>query len=152
MRLAQRGFTYLAILLAVAIAGAGLAATGVLWSVESQRARERELLWVGAQYRNALQSYSRQGTVGGRLPRSLEDLVRDPRTADVRRHIRRLYPDPLTGSAEWGLIRVADGGIIGVYSLSERAPIKRAHFPPGFEHFEGAERFADWKFLLDPRM
>ena len=55
--IAQRGFTYVGLLLAVALAGVALAAAGTLWSTVAQRDRELELLFVGDQYRRAIGSY-----------------------------------------------------------------------------------------------
>ena len=51
---AQRGFTYLALLVAVALLGIGLAAGSELWSQTRQREREQELLYIGAQFRRAI--------------------------------------------------------------------------------------------------
>jgi type II secretory pathway pseudopilin PulG len=42
--IAQRGFTYVGLLLAVALAGVALAAAGTLWSTTSKRDKEREIL------------------------------------------------------------------------------------------------------------
>jgi type II secretory pathway pseudopilin PulG len=56
----QRGFTYLAGLLAVAVIGAGLAATSELWSQSRQREQEQELLFVGNQLRQAIALYDQR--------------------------------------------------------------------------------------------
>ncbi len=143
----QGGFTLLALLLMLAGLGVALAAAGTLWSTHAQREREAELLFVGDQYRNAIASFHQMtpGTVK-KYPPSLEALLEDPRFPNPVRHLRRLYPDPITGKAEWGLVRGQDGGIQGIYSLSELAPLKRANFPPRHQEFEGKERYADWVF------
>jgi len=146
----QRGFTYLGVLFLVALMGGALAAAGQLWSTASQRARERELLWVGNQYAMALRSYHRHSPGIAQYPTSLEELLEDDRQVKRQRHLRRLYPDPITGSGEWGLIRSVDGRITGVYSLSERQPMKTANFPAGWEGFEGMTRYADWQFVAEP--
>ena len=54
---AQSGFTYLYVLMLIALIGMGLAAAGTLWRTEAPRAHEAELLFVGAQYRQAIRSY-----------------------------------------------------------------------------------------------
>lgn len=123
----ERGFTYVMMLLAVALIGVLLAAAGTAYSDRTQRERERELLRVGSDFARAIGSYYRAspGTVRG-YPMRLEDLLQDNRYATVTRHLRRLWVDPITGSAQWGLVRAPDGGIAGVYSLSERAPFATA--------------------------
>ena len=51
------GFTYLALLIAVAITAGALAAAGGLYSHVSQREKERELLFIGEQFRQAIALY-----------------------------------------------------------------------------------------------
>ena len=48
------GFTYVGLLIAVAVLGVGLAAVGQVWSTAAAREKERELLFVGNQYRAAI--------------------------------------------------------------------------------------------------
>lgn len=143
----QHGFTFIAVLIAVAVAGIGLAVLGQTWQVASARARETELLFVGEQYRRAIRSYYLQPPAAGNYPRRLQDLLRDPRTPGIVRHLRQLYPDPITGSAEWGLVRAPDGGILGVYSLAQGSPLKNANFRARDAEFEGRTSYADWKFV-----
>lgn len=145
------GFAYVGVLFAVAFMGISLAATGTLWQLERQRERERELLFIGNQFRLAIENYYRHtaGPVKG-YPRRLEDLLRDTRYPNTVRHLRRLYRDPMTGEPQWGLIRAADGGISGVYSLSDAAPIKVAKFAPRDRGFEGKRRYSDWRFIYIP--
>ena len=66
------------------------------------------------------------------------------------RHLRRQYVDPMTGKANWGLVEAPGGGVKGVYSRSEDAPIKTGNFLLKNEEFENAERYADWKFVHSP--
>ena len=84
-----------------------------------------------------------------RYPRTLEDLIKDPRQPNTQRHIRRLFPDPMTGK-EWVVIKGADGGVQGVQSASEEAPLKIAGFRVRDASFEGAAKYADWKFIHAP--
>src|SRR5262249_9242669 len=97
-----RGFTYLAMLAAVAVIGIGLAAAGEVWSQARQREREQELLFAGNQFRQAIALYERR-TPGGarRYPEKLADLLLDKRYPVVQRYLRRIYADPMTGKAEW---------------------------------------------------
>ncbi|QBF26683.1 type II secretion system protein [Pseudomonas tructae] len=145
----QAGFTYLGVLLLIAVTGMVLAATGTLWSSVAQRERERELLWVGAQYAQALRSYFRSSPGLAQYPQSLEELLEDNRYPDPRRHLRRLYPDPMTHSDDWGLLRSIDGRITGVYSRSQAMPRKRSGFAAQWAEFEGLEHYSDWQFVAE---
>jgi type II secretory pathway pseudopilin PulG len=145
----QAGFTYLGILLAVAILGVMLAAAGTLWSTAAQRDREAELLFVGEAYRAAIESYYRNGSGAGQLPRELQDLVEDRRSLVLRRHLRRLYFDPMTGGVDWDVVRTADGGILGVRSSSRGVPLKKANFSVGEQDFADAQCYCDWQFVFN---
>ncbi|BAU76669.1 type II secretion system protein [Metapseudomonas furukawaii] len=149
MRTGERGFTYLGVLFLVMLMGMALAGAGQLWSTTSQRARERDLLWVGNQYAQALRSYYRASPGVAQYPASLEDLLEDNRFPSPRQHLRRLYPDPITGRTDWGLVRAFDGRIAGVYSPSRQAPLKQARFPAEWVEFEGLRSYADWRFVAE---
>jgi len=142
------GFTYLTILFVIAIMGVGLALAGEVWHTAAMREREAALLWTGEQYRRAIERYY----LGGprQYPRELADLLRDARKAGVQRYLRRLYPDPITNSDDWGIVKAPDGGVMGVYSRSESEPIKEAGFRPAQAAFEGAKKYSDWKFTFVP--
>jgi type II secretory pathway pseudopilin PulG len=143
----EAGFTYAGILIAVALVGLSLAMTGEAWQTTVQRERERELLFAGDEIRRAITQYyeSTPGT-GKQFPKSLDDLVRDSRYPTTRRYLRKVYPDPMTGQREWGLVKGPGDGIMGVYSLSRKTPLKRANFPPQYTAFEKAESYAAWLF------
>ena len=144
-----RGFTYLAALYAVALLAGGLAVAGEMWHTTALREKEAELLFAGHQYRQAIARYYLSGPQR-QFPRSLEDLLRDPRRPGNERYLRRLYPDPLTGSTEWGLVKAPDGGIQGVYSLSPAKPLKLSGFKARDQALEGAATYTDWKFVFAP--
>lgn len=146
-RAGQGGITYLGLLFAVAIAGVGLAGTGSLWFLESRREKEKELLFIGEEYRRAIGSYYTRGPEGAKVyPQSLEDLLQDKRFPHSVRHLRRLYRDPMTNGTDWELIR-DQGRIIGVASRSTEKPVKVAGFGPGQAEFESARSLADWRFI-----
>lgn len=145
-----RGFTYLAALFVVAIAGAGLALLGEVWQTAAMREKESELLYAGNQYRRAIELYYLSGP--RQYPRTLEDLLKDPRSPAVRRHLRQLYPDPITGTSEWMLVKAPDGGVMGVHSRSEGQPLKIANFKLRDREFEGATKYLDWKFVYAPTL
>jgi type II secretory pathway pseudopilin PulG len=135
----------------VAAMGVGMAAVGVQWHSVSQREKERQLLFVGDQYRRALESYAKavpasEGKTAAQYPKSLDDLLLDPRFQHTVRHLRRLYRDPVTGKDEWGLLRDGQGGIIGIHSLSELTPFKRAGFPATYPDFDGKDAYRQWLF------
>ena len=147
----QRGFTYLALLLVVATMGAGMAAYGEFASHAAQREKEAELLWIGNEFREAiLRYYESSPGPDKRYPRTLDDLIRDERFPGVRRYLRRIYADPMTGHANWALIRAPDGGIMGVHSVSEQAVLKIGNFRLRDAALEGARRYSDWKFYYAP--
>jgi type II secretory pathway pseudopilin PulG len=147
----EGGFTYIGLLIAVAILGIGLAATGELWRTAAKREREQELLFAGSEFRNAFASYYGVTPAGQpRYPRSLEELVEDRRSGAPRRHLRRIYPDPMTGKADWALVEAPGGGIAGVHSTSDAKPLKTGGFPPQQAKLEGAERYSGWKFVFEP--
>jgi len=145
---AQSGFTYLYVLMLIALIGMGLAAAGTLWHTDAQRARETELLFIGAQYRQAIHSYYTLDPAQPRLPQSIDDLLQDNRRPGIVRHLRRAYRDPLTGG-EFSLIRAPDTqGIIGVVSQAAGRPFKIAGFLPEDETFTGAASYAEWRFVV----
>ncbi|WP_326534471.1 type II secretion system protein [Pseudorhodoferax sp.] len=146
--LAHRGFTLPALLLMVMLVSLAAATTGPLWSHTERRDRERELIKIGSLYADALTAY-RQASPGTtrQFPERLEELLLDPRFVGYRRHLRRLYPDPLQPSAPWGLVRDEQGRIAGVHSLSEQAPIAHAPALPSRQKLQPAGRYRDWKFM-----
>lgn len=143
-----RGFTYMTILFVVAMMGAGLALVGEVRHTAAMREKERELLHIGNQFRKAIERYYLNGP--RQYPRTLDELLKDPRKPGTERYLRQLYPDPFTGKAEWGLIKAPDGGILGVHSLSPDAPLKSANFRLRDREFYGAVRYSDWKFIHAP--
>jgi type II secretory pathway pseudopilin PulG len=142
----QRGFTYVMILVAVVITGIFAEVATFYASRSRQIDREKELLFRGTQYRNAIKSYYEAGKPIKTYPRSLNDLLKDSRAAH-KSHIRALYPDPFgTEKGEWKLLRAKDGGISGVASQSTAKPLKTGGFRVGYEKFEGASSYSDWVF------
>lgn len=134
----QSGFTYVIVLAALAIFGIGLAAAGTAWSSTARRDKEEEWLAIGAAYQKAIGDYYTQSPGSPRnYPRTLDDLVEDRRFAGTRRHLRKVYGDPLNHNKEWGIVPAPDGGIAGVYSLSEAEPLR----------VRMGKRYSDWKFV-----
>ena len=146
-----RGFTYLGVLFSVAILGTTLAFMGSSWKTTQQREDELELLFVGDQFRRAIALYYERtpGTIK-QYPKSFEQLLHDDRYVVPQRYLRKVFYDPITKQKNWGLVRAPDGGIMGVYSLSDKTPRKRAKFSTQYAEFALAKTFADWKFTYTP--
>jgi type II secretory pathway pseudopilin PulG len=146
----QRGFTYVMVLVAVVALGIILETATVQSSHVLKREREAELLFRGQAYRHAIRQYYESGKPAKTYPKSLEDLLTDPRSPN-RHYLRSLYPDPFSSSkGKWGLVRSADGGIAGVASQSGDPPLKKSNFPDGLEKFETAKTYAEWIFDYQP--
>ena len=146
-----RGYTYLAMLFAIATAGAVAATGSVMWQQEAQRERERELLRIGDEFRNAIGLYYQRSPGSVPIyPPKLEDLVRDDRHLTLQRYLRRVYRDPMTGTQQWGVVTAPQGGVMGVYSRSEDMPIKKSGFDERNAAFAGKATYAEWKFVYVP--
>lgn len=116
----SRGFTYLWLLLLVAIGSVSLVALGQGWATAGQRERERELIFRGEQIAQALVAYHAASGVGpARWPRTLDELVQDKRGPVDRHHLRQRYADPMAADGQWALITDEQGGIVGVHSTSQ---------------------------------
>lgn len=152
-RCAGNGFTYLGLLLVVATMGLLMALAAQVWETNIRREKERELLFAGHQIRQAIGRYYEAMPDGvKRYPARLEDLLQDNRYPGIKRHLRRLYPDPLTGAPRWGVILSEEGGIRGVYSLSPLMPLKQVGFDEADMDFENRQRYSEWQFVYIPAM
>lgn len=155
-RRAVHGYTYIAVLLLLAVMSMAAALTLELADTSARRAGEAELVSLGKEFERAFASYYRQSPGGARrFPDRLEDLTLDPRLPGVRRHLRRVYVDPLTGQP-WGLVPAPGGGIMAVYSKAEGTPFREslgvlAMAPAASAPDASAARsYADWRFGYDP--
>ena len=143
------GFAYLSLLILLAVIGIASSATLTLGVLVQRRVAEQALLDIGLEFQQALASYI-GATPAGRAPypTTLDDLLKDPRTPILRRHLRKLYADPITGKAEWVLIAAPGGqGFIGLHSRSTARPIKRANFAPALVGFDDKKSYAEWQFV-----
>ncbi len=93
----ERGFSYLFALFAIVLVGLSMMGANAQWKTMMQREREVELLFRGDQYRRAIKAYAEAVSAPKQYPLRVEDLLKDPRTS--KRHLRALYPDPMTGEA-----------------------------------------------------
>lgn len=147
-RAKQLGVTYLAVLFLVGAMGLAWASLGTIWSTNNQRERERELLLVGAQFRDAIgQYYEKSPGTLKKYPEKIEDLLKDNRQLSTQRYLRKIFVDPVTRTNKWGLVMSPAGGIMGVYSLSDAAPIKKKGFSTADSEFEGKSKYNEWLFV-----
>ncbi|MEG0043861.1 MAG: type II secretion system protein [Massilia sp.] len=152
----QAGFTYLGLIIFVTIIGLVGAATLKIGALLQRAAAEEELLDIGAAFSAALDSYAAATPQGASpYPPSLKELLKDPRVPGVRRHLRKIFVDPLTGKAEWGVVYLGDGttGVVAVHSLSTAKPLKIANFDSRFAGLDNADTISAWRFKArDPAL
>lgn len=145
--IATWGFAYLWLLFTVAAIGLSWSLAAELYVTSVQREKEKQLLAIGRQFRQALGRYYEvqgQGNVNT-YPPSLDDLLLDPRSLTPKRHLRKIFVDPMTGKAEWGLFKVG-ARVAGIYSLSEKMPIKQGGFEADDAAFSGKQKYSEWVF------
>jgi type II secretory pathway pseudopilin PulG len=125
----------------------GLAIGGDLYATSLRREKEKELLFVGHQFRAAIERYVKANAAGvqGVYPLSLEELLKDPRFAGTQRYLRRVYRDPITGKSAWAPV-MQNGRLVGIHSLSEQVPVKQDNFDDVDRAFRHKQRYSDWKF------
>jgi len=145
----EGGFTYLSVIIVVAIIGLVAAASLKLGATVQRSRAEQQLLVIGGAFSDALQSYA-DATPAGQptQPPSLKELLRDPRFPTPRRHLRKIFVDPMTGKAEWGIVYLGGTtGVMAVYSLSDARPVKIGNFPARFQSLAGKRKISEWRFV-----
>jgi len=133
-------------MLFIAITGIGMSVAGLTWQYQMRAEKEKQLLFVGGQYRAAITSFyaSTPGDVKV-YPTSLDDLLLDKRMPNVKRHLRQIYIDPMTEKADWGLV-LQKGRIVGIFSSSTLRPLKHNGFNDSDDRFTGAKSYQEWIF------
>ncbi len=111
---------------AILIIGIAMAGVAELWTTQVKREKEAELVFRLAEFRRAITRYRADHN---RLPKELKDLLEDRTQLQTKRYLRRIYPDPMTGKADWDLKIVADrtgavSGIEDVHSKSTDKPLR----------------------------
>ena len=157
-----RGFAYIALLVAIVIIGISLGAAGKYWSSVMLRDKEEELIFRGDQYRRAIERYVLAVPGSQVYPQSIDDLLKDDRTATGKRHLRQKYKDPISGEDFVEIRNTLTRRIIGVHSPSEKEPLKKAGFPdvynktqvvaqPGFPDgyniLSDKMKYSEWLFV-----
>ena len=144
-----RGFTYIGLLAILVIIGISMGAAGKYWQNVVARDKEEELLFRGDQYRRAIELYYYAIPGRPQYPRTVDDLLQDPRSFAGKRYLRRKYKDPVTGE-DFVAVEVMDQTgkhIIGVHSPSDKTPLKQANFPDEYQSFLGKTKYSDWLFV-----
>lgn len=100
-RRGDAGYNMVVLMVLVTVLHVLVAAVLPAWSGAIQREKEEELIFRGLQYAEAIRVFQARQN---RPPVRLEELVEvEPRS------IRRLWEDPMTGEARWGLIFAGAG-------------------------------------------
>jgi len=145
----ETGFTYIAALVLVVVMGIMLGAIGQSVKVIMTREREKELIFRGLQYRDAIERWSKKGVPLKDLKDLVEPTVSSNVSASKDRLLRKLYKDPITGGDWKTLPNPPDPiqGIYGVASPSSDKPFKQDNFPEVIKDFKGKEKYSDWQFI-----
>ena len=136
------GFAYIALLITLAIVAAGVGTVADIWHLTLRREREKELLFVGNQFRDALSHFAQRR---GRYPVRLDELLGDSSLASGR-FLRKIYLDPLTGTDDWAIVSNPSGQIVGIYSRFDGETVKQTGFAERDRAFEGKNKYAEWIF------
>ena len=136
-RAGGRGVIYVMVLMVLLIMGISTAVIGPVWHTELRREKEEELLFRLGEYRRAIAQYRADR---GRPPRELKDLLEDRGQLQVKRYLRRLYPDPVTGKPDWKLDYIADrtGSVLGI------ADIHSSSTKEALRAIKGKPKYSDW--------
>lgn len=175
------GFTYIGLLVMIAIIGITTSVVGMSLRAEERIEKEKELLWIGHQYRQAIRDYyvyhlqrfqqasaHAQVNISGQVipqfyPTSIDDLLKDPIAPGTLRHLRKKYIDPMTGKDDWVLIPVGSAGqsgegqgvsgqsFWGVRSNSDKETMKRDNFLLEDFRFKGKTKYSEWEFTYNPQ-
>lgn len=150
----NRGYALLVAIIAVHVVVILMLVGRAHWRTILQRDLEAELMFRGGQYVRAIESYRRQHI--NQPPPSLRILEKE-------KHIRRLYPDPLSDTGDWNLVIkpmtggkkllvvpleaagkfLASGTIVGVCSTSPE---------PSFREYRGRKRYNEWAFYINAKL
>jgi hypothetical protein len=141
-RAGTAGYTFPFVLVLLAAAAAG--GVRLEWSAayDMRRDREEELLFRGRAYMRAIGAFYAQNS---RYPRTLAELGGEKEPGKPR-YIRQPYKDPMTG-LDFALLLTEEGGISGVVSASNAAPLRKTDFDRELLGFENARGYSDWKFV-----
>lgn len=143
----QRGYAVVLMLMLVAAFGLALAAVGETSALASARRREATLLQAGQEVIAAIRSYH---SVHGRYPAGWNVLLEDRVSGLLKRHLRRIPRDPMSGQTDWVQIQNAAGEFIGVRSRSVAPPIQSTPILIGTLSLPPVESYDQWHFIYTP--
>ena len=109
------GFTYIGLLILVAIMGVTLAMIGTFWHTDQQRAREQQLLFIGKQFSNAIYAYYENPpskrdkpwdkTISETAGRYLQTIATRTRFATCAKYLPT--PSPAARNGDWSRAQMA---------------------------------------------
>lgn len=146
----QEGFSYITLLFMIVVLGLAAGMAGRHWSMEARREAEAELIFRGTEIASGIKRYYEESPGAKAYPKSLEELVEDKRYPVSKRHLRRLYSDPMTGKPDWKIVKAPGGGIMGVASSSVREPLKKKGFPSSLKGLDDRVSYGEWEFVFVP--
>jgi len=153
MKIRNSGFAYIALLASLTVLMLVLTSASESLYLKSKRERELQLFFVGEQFRNAIGNYYESSPQSAKqFPKSLDVLLKDNRSINPARHLRRIYEDPISRKKDWGLVKNEQQGIVGVYSLTTE-PILITNFDykkVTVDIEQGMLVYSDLKFIYTP--
>ena len=146
----SRGYALITAILAVTLLAVFMLMARARWQTLIQRDLEAELLFRGRQYVHAMESYAREHL--NQSPPAL-------RVLEEEKHIRRLYPDPMSPTGQWNLVLKPNSGgtkllivppnAAGPYLVSARlVGVCSSSSEPSFLEYRGRKRYNEWAFYL----
>lgn len=147
----EKGFTYIAALVLVVIMGIMMGAVGQSVKVIMKREREKELIFRGLQYRDAIERWNKKNPGKQLSALNTENLykmlVEGGDSLKREPFLRKPYLDPITRSDFKLVIDPNTKEIQGVVSTSGDEPFKQANFPEVIKSFEGKKKYSEWAFI-----
>ncbi|TBO30445.1 hypothetical protein EYS42_12225 [Aquabacterium lacunae] len=100
----------------VALMSVSLVQVSNVWSAQAERQRAAHQQWVARQYVAAIERYALATPGRAReLPKSVDDLLRDPRHGlNVVRHLRDAYAVDFSSQGGLELVWAPGGALVGV--------------------------------------
>lgn len=155
----RAGYTYIGLLMVIVIVGIMTTVVAQTWKSVARVHKEKELIWIGHQFRTALKGYYNyrkslhQNVDGAYYPSDVKDLLKDPGRPADHAYLRKIYTDPITGKDDWVYIMgggTGGSGIIGIRSASDKTPLKKDGFDKADENFKGKTKYSEWEFKFVP--
>ena len=129
-RKGENGFTYIALLVLVAIWSIALCVTAEIFEKRRQQEIRAQLTWAAKQYTRAVESYYYSAPLGKRrLPSAPDELIEDKRFFPPARHLRSLY---LTDSRNGSGLRplLVGNGLVGAEAYGPDFSLQERFTPP----------------------